>query len=92
MNPEPSHDATLAVVHTPFRPVGYVLVHAHLLLPALWPDPARPAPATGCRVVVNVPRGPLPAGLPPLIASPVSPEQEPGSASPITEPEELEES
>ena len=98
MNQELSHRATLAVVHTPFRPVGYVLVHAHLLLPALWHDPAHPAPATGSRVVVNVPYGQPPPDLRPLVAFPVAPEQGPEPAPPLqevpanrVEPEELEE-
>jgi hypothetical protein len=85
LNHGPSHRATLAVVHAPFRPVGYVLVHAHLLLPALWHDPAQPAPAIGGRVVVNVPYGQPPSDLPPLIAYPVAPEPvpEPAAAPPI---------
>jgi len=89
LNQNPSHGVTLAVVHTPFRPVGYVLVHAHLLLPAVWHDPAQSAPATGSRVVVNVPYGKPAPDLPPLIAYPAAP----AIARPANRqgPEELEE-
>jgi len=57
-----------AVVHAPFGPVGYVLVDGHLLLPATWDDPVRPAPATGGTVAVNVPCGKLQPNLLPLAA------------------------
>lgn len=71
-----SHRAALAVVHAPFRPVGYVLIDAHLLLPATWDDPARPAPGTGDLVAVSVPCGRLRPDLSPLTAYPLIPLEE----------------
>jgi hypothetical protein len=81
-----SHRATLAVVHAPFRPVGYVLVDAHLLLPAIWEeDPMRPAPGIGGLVAVKMPYGKLRPDLSPLTAYPPEPTPEPRKEA-ATEP------
>jgi hypothetical protein len=71
MTPEPSYRITPAVVYAPFCPVGYVLVDAHLLLPAIWHADTGTAPATGDRVMVKVPHGRPSSGMLPLLAYPI---------------------
>jgi hypothetical protein len=85
LSQRPSHRLALAVVHAPFRPVGYVLVDAHLLLPATWEDPVRSAPGTGGLVAVNVPYGQLRPDLSPLTAYPPEQAAEP-RAEAVPEP------
>jgi hypothetical protein len=64
-----------AVLHSPFLPVGYVLVDGHLLLPATWQDNA-PPPAIGDRVTVEVPYGRPAADALPIHAHPLSAAQQ----------------
>jgi hypothetical protein len=70
LSQRPSHRPALAAVHAPFRPVGYVLVDAHLLLPATWKGPTRPMPGIGDLVAVDMPYGKLRPDLSPLTAYP----------------------
>ena len=68
----PSNRATSAIVHAPFQPIGYVLVDAYLLLPAVWHADTQ-APGTGDLVIVNLPREtPTAQMLLPLIAYPIA--------------------
>lgn len=79
-----------AVVRGPFNPVAYVLIDKHLLLPAVWHDNAKPAPATGDIVTVRLPAGqPTPEMLP-LAAYREQPESAPPTAvlSDVAAPEE----
>lgn len=77
-----SHRLVPAVVRGPFKPVAYVLVDEHLLLPAIWHDSAKPAPATGDVVTVRLPCGrPTPQMLP-LTAYQEQPETAPPTAVP----------
>jgi hypothetical protein len=65
-----------AVVHAPFRPVGYVLIDGRLLLPATWHDPEQRAPGVGDLVAVEELPWPPPSSALPLVAYPVPPEPE----------------
>jgi len=78
--------AVPAVVRGPFNPVAYVLIDGHLLLPAIWPDSAGPAPAAGEVVTVRLPDGrPTPQMLP-LTAWREPPEPAPPAAAPPDDP------
>jgi hypothetical protein len=86
---QPQHHVAPAVVYAPFGPVGYVLVDEHLLVPAIWDDPAGPPPTIGSLVAVNLPGGRLRPDLLPLVAFTPKPataaEPEPGPAPELEE-------
>jgi hypothetical protein len=77
-----------AVVHAPFRPIGYVLIDGHLLLPATWHDPGQPGPGVGGPVAVDEFPWPLPPGVLPLVAYPAPPPSE-STPEPAWAPEEV---
>jgi len=70
---QPACRVVPAVLHSPFRPVGYVLVDGYLLYAAVWRDGAQPPPATGGLVAVTVPFGRPGAEALPLSAYPLPP-------------------
>jgi hypothetical protein len=64
-----------AIVHAPFRPVGYVIIDDHLLLPATWHDPGQSVPGVGGLVAVEFLPWLRPEALP-LVAYPAPPAPE----------------
>jgi hypothetical protein len=83
---EPACRVVPAMLHSPFGPVGYVLVDGHLLYPAIWRDGA-PPPAIGDLVAAEVPYGRPAAEALPLCAYMLPP----GQSLPAIAPTELRE-
>lgn len=76
--------AISAIVHALFRPIGYVLAHAYLLLPATWHADPNEAPTIGGLVTVDIPHGKLIPQMLPLVARPMPDAGDAATATPET--------